>query len=451
MRTAHGLGHPLQLHDHVRPRRRAAALGGPPAAPRAASRRTRAGSPSSSRCRSSTRTRRSTWRARRAPGPRSRTICRMHAVARILLDGVIPNVQVSWVKIGVDACQAILRGGANDFGGTLMEETISRMAGAEWGIRMTPAGSTTRSARSAGRPRAPDDLRAHSASSRRPNRQPLDRYRQSALTAQISRPSPCTWRVPVGTMVDDARGPPAKLPRLRLVNGVFFLQNHTRVISGGDKRAPLHPLARASAVSRVRPGDLLPREGRFIEGGQADLLRVSRSDRVPELRAAPRRAVRRVGRHERTGTATPEAHGVLIAIERGYSMAAAKKTTARKKTAARKPAAKKTTARKKTAARKPARKKTAARKPAAGRRRPKPAARAGRKKTTATQDRAARKPRPARRPRPASPPKPPRRRRRASRPQEGRRPQAGRQEGDGSQEDGGAQAPPAGRRAAKRR
>ena len=63
---------------------------------------------------------------------------RMHAVARILLDGLVPNIQVSWVKLGVQACQAILRAGANDFGGTLMEETISRMAGAQWGIEMTP-------------------------------------------------------------------------------------------------------------------------------------------------------------------------------------------------------------------------------------------------------------------------------------------------------------------------
>jgi FO synthase len=63
----------------------------------------------------------------------------MHAVARILVHGVIHNVQVSWVKMGVEACQAILQGGANDFGGTLMEETISRMAGAEWGIRMEPS------------------------------------------------------------------------------------------------------------------------------------------------------------------------------------------------------------------------------------------------------------------------------------------------------------------------
>jgi FO synthase len=64
---------------------------------------------------------------------------RMHAVARVLLDGRIDNVQVSWVKMGMEASKVILRGGANDFGGTLMEETISRMAGAEWGIRKEPA------------------------------------------------------------------------------------------------------------------------------------------------------------------------------------------------------------------------------------------------------------------------------------------------------------------------
>jgi FO synthase len=72
------------------------------------------------------------------PGATFEESRRMHAVARILLDGVIHNVQVSWVKLGIDASKVILRGGANDFGGTLMEETISRMAGAGWGIRMEP-------------------------------------------------------------------------------------------------------------------------------------------------------------------------------------------------------------------------------------------------------------------------------------------------------------------------
>jgi FO synthase len=72
------------------------------------------------------------------PGPTWEDNRRMHAVARILLHGRISNVQVSWVKMGIEACTVILRGGANDFGGTLMEETISRMAGSEWGIRKEP-------------------------------------------------------------------------------------------------------------------------------------------------------------------------------------------------------------------------------------------------------------------------------------------------------------------------
>jgi FO synthase len=72
------------------------------------------------------------------PGPTALENRRVHAVARILLDGRIRNVQTSWVKVGVEACQRLLQGGANDFGGTLMEETISRMAGAEWGIRKEP-------------------------------------------------------------------------------------------------------------------------------------------------------------------------------------------------------------------------------------------------------------------------------------------------------------------------
>jgi FO synthase len=74
------------------------------------------------------------------PGATHDESLRMHAVARIVLDGLVPNVQVSWVKLGVSACQEILQAGANDFGGTLMEETISRMAGSEHGIAMTPDG-----------------------------------------------------------------------------------------------------------------------------------------------------------------------------------------------------------------------------------------------------------------------------------------------------------------------
>jgi FO synthase len=72
------------------------------------------------------------------PGPTLDENRRMHAIARILLHGSIRNVQVSWVKLGVEGAKLMLQGGCNDFGGTLMEETISRMAGASHGIRLEP-------------------------------------------------------------------------------------------------------------------------------------------------------------------------------------------------------------------------------------------------------------------------------------------------------------------------
>ena len=72
------------------------------------------------------------------PGPTVRENRAVHAVARLLLHGRIDNIQTSWVKLGIDGTRAMLQAGANDLGGTLMEETISRMAGAEWGIRKEP-------------------------------------------------------------------------------------------------------------------------------------------------------------------------------------------------------------------------------------------------------------------------------------------------------------------------
>lgn len=73
------------------------------------------------------------------PGPTMRDNLAVHAVSRILLHGRIPNIQTSWVKLGVDGTRLMLRSGANDLGGTLMEETISRMAGSDHGSAKTPA------------------------------------------------------------------------------------------------------------------------------------------------------------------------------------------------------------------------------------------------------------------------------------------------------------------------
>jgi FO synthase len=90
-----------------------------------------------------------TWRENRV----------VHAMARLALHGRITNVQCSWVKLGDDGTVAMLQGGANDLGGTLMEETISRMAGSQHG-----------SARTA------DQLRAVAAAAGRPARQRTTTY-----------------------------------------------------------------------------------------------------------------------------------------------------------------------------------------------------------------------------------------------------------------------------------
>jgi FO synthase len=72
------------------------------------------------------------------PGPTARDNRAVHAMARLLLDGRIDNIQCSWVKLGDEGCSTVLNGGVNDLGGTLMEETISRMAGSEFGSAKSP-------------------------------------------------------------------------------------------------------------------------------------------------------------------------------------------------------------------------------------------------------------------------------------------------------------------------
>jgi FO synthase len=75
------------------------------------------------------------------------------AVFRLALGGTIPNVQASWVKMGIETATESLRWGVNDLGGTLMEESISRMAGSYHGVRLDPD-DLVAAAHAAGRPAA---------------------------------------------------------------------------------------------------------------------------------------------------------------------------------------------------------------------------------------------------------------------------------------------------------
>src|SRR5258708_24334273 len=72
------------------------------------------------------------------PGARREEHLRVHALARVLLHGAIKNIQVSWVKLGFHTSLACLNAGANDFSGTLMEENISKAAGAPFARDRSP-------------------------------------------------------------------------------------------------------------------------------------------------------------------------------------------------------------------------------------------------------------------------------------------------------------------------
>ena len=77
-------------------------------------------------------------RGKARPGPTWDEVVLIHAVSRIALDGLVPNIQASWVKLGLDGGRRLLDAGCNDLGGTLMGEIITRSAGAAHGQEVTP-------------------------------------------------------------------------------------------------------------------------------------------------------------------------------------------------------------------------------------------------------------------------------------------------------------------------
>ena len=109
----------------------------------------------------------------------------MHAVGRIAYRGWIDNIQVSWVKMGHGGAAQILQAGANDLGGTLMDENISRAAGASHGTMMDEDGF-----RGVGRaPRSPPRAAHHALRPPRARRRPLigHDHQGSSSLASMSR------------------------------------------------------------------------------------------------------------------------------------------------------------------------------------------------------------------------------------------------------------------------
>ncbi|MEO5587888.1 MAG: 5-amino-6-(D-ribitylamino)uracil--L-tyrosine 4-hydroxyphenyl transferase CofH [Novosphingobium sp.] len=106
-------------------------------------------------------------------GPSWREALMMHAVARIVLTGQIDSIQCSWVKLGVDGAAAVLAAGANDLGGVLMNESISRAAGAAHGQELT-VDNLADVARSAGRTLRQRTTLYKLVAAERPSRQIVD-------------------------------------------------------------------------------------------------------------------------------------------------------------------------------------------------------------------------------------------------------------------------------------
>lgn len=90
------------------------------------------------------------------PGATGVEVLRMHALARVYLGAAIPNLQASWVKEGPKLAQILLDAGANDLGGTLINESISTSAGAAYG-QLVPPAELRRLVRDAGRTPAQRD------------------------------------------------------------------------------------------------------------------------------------------------------------------------------------------------------------------------------------------------------------------------------------------------------
>ena len=132
MQTAHGVRPEYHRHHHVRPRGWLRTLGAPPAGLRDLQSRTGGFTefvplPFVAHMAPIYR------RGQSRRGPTFREAVLIHAVARLVLHPHITNIQASWVKMGMEGVQACLHAGANDLGGTLINESITRAAGASHG------------------------------------------------------------------------------------------------------------------------------------------------------------------------------------------------------------------------------------------------------------------------------------------------------------------------------
>ncbi|MCZ6830770.1 MAG: 5-amino-6-(D-ribitylamino)uracil--L-tyrosine 4-hydroxyphenyl transferase CofH [Gammaproteobacteria bacterium] len=137
-------------------------------------------------------------KGRARKGPTFREAILMHAVARLVLHGLIDNIQTSWVKMGEAGVSTCLQAGANDLGGTLMNESITRAAGSQHGQEWAPPvmearirGLDRKPLQRSTRYQAVSEERRHAARSAGPLSEPVNtparKYERSKRSAELVR------------------------------------------------------------------------------------------------------------------------------------------------------------------------------------------------------------------------------------------------------------------------
>ena len=197
-------------------------------------------------------------------GPTFRESLLMHAVARLALHPLVPNVQASWVKMGPRGVQACLNAGVNDLGGTLMNESITRAAGAGFGQELPPArmealirgaGRTPRQRSTTyGEPSAAQVARSFRAADLRPvARTPIPARARAGARPALARPGFAAGAGEVGVPDDGPRRP------LVPPSGREKQQTAVRKAWDDGPRRPLVPPSEAGG----RTDDFLVRDRRL--------------------------------------------------------------------------------------------------------------------------------------------------------------------------------------------
>jgi hypothetical protein len=182
-------------------------------------------------------------------GPTFREAVLMHAIGRLALHPHISNIQTSWVKMGIEGAKVCLQAGANDLGGTLMNESITRAAGAEHGEELPPDAMERLIAELGRSSRIRTTLYGDAGRSATTRRTPPRRSRPSSSRSRPAGPAPRPRATSAASSPSPAPSPAsARSPRestspwtdpMPVASGFLALSPRVQGLPTPRKKAPL--------------------------------------------------------------------------------------------------------------------------------------------------------------------------------------------------------------------